>query len=58
MKKTSMKALDISSATTQVAPNILKALVILSDTTVRKSTIDFENLKPHWKPEKRPHFSR
>ena len=58
MKKTSMKALDISSATTQVDPNILKALAILSDTTVGKSTIDFEDLKPHWKSEKRPHFSR
>ena len=29
------KALDISSATAQVAPDLLKALVILSDATVQ-----------------------
>ena len=52
------KALDISSAATQVAPDALKALAILSDTTVRRSTVDQEDLKPYWKSEKRPHFSR
>ena len=39
VKKTSMpnpvKALDISSATAQVAPDLLKSVAILSDTTVR-----------------------
>ena len=52
------KALDISSATAGVAPNLLKALAILSDTTVRRSVVDREDLKPHWKFEKRPHFLR
>ena len=34
-------ALDISSVTAQVAPDMLKALVsILSDTTVRRSAVD------------------
>ena len=50
MKKTSMpnsvKALNISSATARVAPNLLKAPAILSDTTVRKSAVDREDLKP------------
>ena len=48
------KALDISSAT---APDLLKALAILSDTTVGRSAVDWEVLKPYWKSEKRPHSS-
>ena len=52
------KALDISSATARVAPDLLKALAILSDTTVRRSAVDREDLKQYWKSEKRPHFSR
>ena len=55
--QTLSKALDISSATARVAPHLLKALTILSDTTVR-SAVDWEDLKPYWKSEKRPHFSR
>ena len=55
--QTLSKALDISSATARVAPHLLKALAILSDTTVR-SAVDWEDLKPYWKSEKRPHFSR
>ena len=47
--------LDISSATARVAPHLLKALAILSDTTVRRSAVDREDLKPYWKSEKRPH---
>ena len=35
-----------------------KALAILSHTTVRRSAVDQEDLKPYWKSEKRPHFSR
>ena len=61
VKKTSMlnsEALDIWSATAQVAPDLLKALAILSDTTVRRFAVDREDLKPYWKPEKRPHFSK
>ena len=52
------KALQISSAPAQVAPDLLKALAILSDTTVRRSAVDWEDQKPYWKSEKRPHFSR
>ena len=38
----------ISSPTARVAPDLLKALTILSDTTVR-SAVDREDLKPYWK---------
>ena len=51
------KALDISSATAQVSPNVLQAPAILLDTTIRRSTADPEDLKPYWKSEKRPHLS-
>ena len=40
-----MKALDISSATALVAADLLKALAILSDTTVRRPAIDREDPK-------------
>ena len=43
------KALDMSRATTRVAPDLLKALAILSDTTVGRSAVDQEDLKPFWK---------
>ena len=43
------KALDMSRATTRVAPDLLKALAILSDTTVGRSGVDQEDLKPFWK---------
>ena len=43
------RALDISSATAQVAPDLLQVLVILSDTTARRSAVDREDLKPYWK---------
>ena len=56
--QTLSKALDISSATARVAPDLLKTLAILSDTTVRRSAVDREDLKPYWKSEKRSHFSR
>ena len=49
--KTMLKALDISSPTTRVAPDLLKALTILSDKTPR-SAFDPEDLKSYWKPEK------
>ena len=48
----------ISSAAAGVAPDLLKALAILSDTTFRRSAVDLEDLKPFWELEKRPHFSR
>ena len=40
------------SATARVAPDLLKALAILSDATVRRSAVDREDLKPYWKSEK------
>ena len=46
------KALDISSAPASVAPYLLKALQVLSDTTARWSAFDREDLKPYWKSEK------
>ena len=62
MKKTSLpnpvKCLDISTATARVAPDLLKTLAILSDTTVRRSAVDREDLKPYRKSEKRPQYSR
>ena len=53
-----LKALDLSSATGRVAPDLTKALAFLSDITVKKSAVDREYLKPHWKSKKRPHLSR
>ena len=44
--QTLSEALDIWSATAQVAP------VILSNTTARRSTVDQEDLKSYWKSEK------
>ena len=46
----------MSSATARVAPYLFKDLDILSDTTVRKSEVDREGLKPCWKSDKRRHF--
>ena len=56
--QTLSKALDISSAKSWVFPDLLKALAILSDTTARRSAVDREDLKPYWKSQKRPKFSR
>ena len=50
--KTLPKALDISSAAARVAPELIKALAILSDTTMRRSAVDLEDLKPYWESEK------
>ena len=44
--------MDISSATAQVAPDLLKTPGILSGTAVRKSAVDREDLTPYWKSEK------
>ena len=56
--QTLSRALDISSATASVVPDLLKALAILLDTTLRRSAVDWQDLKPYWKSDKRPHFSR
>ena len=44
--QTLLKDLDISSTRVQVVPDLLKALVILSDTAARRSAVDEEDLKP------------
>ena len=46
----------ILSAIAPVAPDLLKALAIVLDTTVRRSAVDQEDLKPYLKSEKWPHF--
>ena len=56
--QTLSKALGISSVTARVAPDLLKALTILSDTAVTTSAVDREYLKPYWKSSKRPKYSR
>ena len=38
--QTLSKALGLSSVTAQVAPDLLKVLAILSDTTVKRSAVD------------------
>ena len=50
--QTISKALNISSATAQVALNLFKAHRILTDTTVRRSAVELEDLKTYWKSEK------
>ena len=42
----------MSSATARVAPDLLKVLKVLPDTTARRSAVDQEDLKPYWKSEK------
>ena len=39
--------------TAQVDPDQLKAPSILSNTTIRRSAVDREGLKPYWKSEKK-----
>ena len=48
--------MDISSVTARVAPDLLKAVAILSDTTVRRSAVDRKAPKPYWKSEKKARF--
>ena len=53
MKKTSMlktvESLEYIKCYSSSSPDLLKALAILSDTTVGRSAVDWEDLKPHWK---------
>ena len=46
--QTLSKILDISSTIPQVAPGLLKALVILSNTTARRYAVDSKVIKPNW----------
>ena len=55
--QTLSKPLDISSATTRVAPDLLKVLAILLDTTVRRSAVDQKDQKPYRKSEKKTFLS-
>ena len=50
--QTLSKALDILSARAWVTLNLFKALEIPSDTAVKRSEVDREDLKPYWKSEK------
>ena len=52
------KAWEISGATGSVASDLLKILVILSDTTVTRSAIDREDRKPYSKSDEKGHISR
>ena len=38
----------MSCATARVSLDLLKALLILSDKTVRRSAVEWEDLKPYW----------
>ena len=49
--QTLSETLDISSATAWAAPDLIKAWVVLSDTTVERSAVDREDLKPFRKSE-------
>ena len=51
-----VKSLGCSIATPQVAPDVLKALAILSDTTVRRSVVDQEDLKLYRETKKKTTF--
>ena len=44
--------MDISSVTALGILDLLKALGVLSDTTIRIFAIEREDLKPFWKSEK------
>ena len=50
------KVSDISSATTRVVPDLLNAPTILSDTTVRRSVVDGEDIH-HTGNQKKGHIS-
>ena len=50
--QTLSKALDISSAAVRVSSDLLNALEILSDTTIRRSTVNRQDLKLYWKLKK------
>ena len=54
--QTLSEALDISSATARLVTDLLKALVILSDRTVRRSAADREDIS-HTGNQKNSHIS-
>ena len=48
-----VKSLGYIKCHSSSSPRPAKALAILSDTPVRRSAVDQEDLKPYWKLEKR-----
>ena len=56
--QTLLKPLDLSIVTPRVDADLLKALAILSVVTIKRSAVDWEDLKTNQRSEKRPHFSR
>ena len=60
VKRTSMsnpvKSLGYIKCHSLSSPRTVKPLAILSDTTVRRSAVDREDLKPYWKSEKKATF--
>ena len=50
--------MNMSNATAQVASDLLNAQAILSDTTVTRSAVEREYLKPYWKLERSLYFSK
>ena len=61
VKKTGMpnpnKSLGYIKCYNSSSPRPVKSLAILSDTTVRRSAVDREDLT-YWKSEEKPHSSR
>ena len=55
MKKTSMlnpvKDCGYIQCCSSSSPSLLKGLAILSDTTVQRSAVNREDLKPYWKSQ-------
>ena len=49
--------MDVSSATAWVAPDLIKALVSLSDKTVKRSAVDQVDLNYHPGNQKKDHIS-
>ena len=54
--QTLLKVFNISTVAAPVAPDLLKLLAILLDTTVRKSGVDAEDLN-HTESHKKDHIS-
>ena len=48
-----LKAFNISTTTAQVVQDLIKVLAVLPDATVRRSAVDWEDLKPYSKAGKR-----
>ena len=62
MKNTSMpspvESLGCITCYSSSSPRSIKSPSISIRTTVKRSTVYREDLKPYWKSEKRPHFSK